>query len=369
MQRLSPYIHELESWSNFTWRLDQLILPLSEVHFLQGRILGKMEALGFSLQKEAFLETLTLDVLKTSEIEGERLNAEQVRSSIARQLGLEIAGSIPSDRHVDGVVEMMLDATQNFSDPLTPDRLFNWRSALFPTGRSGMYPISVGQWRTDKKGPMQVVSGAFGKEKIHFQAPDSYKIEPEMARFLEWFNTNNTLDSVIKAGVAHLWLLTIHPFDDGNGRIARAVTDLLMARSDTSTQRFYSLSAQIQLDRNAYYTILEKTQKGNLDLTEWLQWFLETLIKALKATDTLLKRVLLKGEFWQKNSLISLSDRQKRMLNKILDGFDGHLTSDKWAKISKCSKDTAIRDLNDLLSKNILQKDEAGGRSTRYRMS
>ena len=369
MQRLSPYIHELESWSNFTWRLDQLILPLSEVHFLQGRILGKMEALGFSLQKEAFLETLTLDVLKTSEIEGERLNAEQVRSSIARQLGLEIAGSVPSDRHVDGVVEMMLDATQNFSDPLTPDRLFNWHSALFPTGRSGMYPISVGQWRTDKKGPMQVVSGAFGKEKIHFQAPDSYKIEPEMALFLEWFNTNNTLDSVIKAGVAHLWLLTIHPFDDGNGRIARAVTDLLMARSDTSTQRFYSLSAQIQLDRNAYYTILEKTQKGNLDLTEWLQWFLETLIKALKATDTLLKRVLLKGEFWQKNSLISLSDRQKRMLNKILDGFDGHLTSDKWAKISKCSKDTAIRDLNDLLSKNILQKDEAGGRSTRYRMS
>lgn len=369
MQRLSPYIHELENWSNFTWRLDQLILPLSEVHFLQGRILGKMEALGFSLQKEAFLETLTLDVLKTSEIEGERLNAEQVRSSIARQLGLEIAGSVPSDRHVDGVVEMMLDATQNFSDPLTPDRLFNWHSALFPTGRSGMYPISVGQWRTDKKGPMQVVSGAFGKEKIHFQAPDSYKIEPEMARFLDWFNTNNTLDSVIKAGVAHLWLLTIHPFDDGNGRIARAVTDLLMARSDTSTQRFYSLSAQIQLDRNAYYTILEKTQKGNLDLTEWLQWFLETLIKALKSTDTLLKRVFLKGEFWQKNSPISLNDRQKRMLNKILDGFDGHLTSDKWAKISKCSKDTAIRDLNDLLSKNILQKDEAGGRSTRYRMS
>jgi Fic family protein len=369
MQRLSPYIHELESWSNFTWRLDQLILPLSEVHFLQGRILGKMEALGFSLQKEAFLETLTLDVLKTSEIEGECLNAEQVRSSIARHLGLEIAGSIPSDHHVDGVVEMMLDATQNFSDPLNPDRLFNWHSALFPTGRSGMYPISVGQWRTDKKGPMQVVSGAFGKEKIHFQAPDSYKIEPEMARFLDWFNTNNTLDSVIKAGVAHLWLLTIHPFDDGNGRIARAVTDLLMARSDTSTQRFYSLSAQIQLDRNAYYTILEKTQKGNLDLTEWLQWFLETLIKALKSTDTLLKRVLLKGEFWQKNSLISLNDRQKRMLNKILDGFDGHLTSDKWAKISKCSKDTAIRDLNDLLSKNILQKDEAGGRSTRYRMS
>jgi Fic family protein len=369
MQRLSTYIHELESWSNFTWRLDQLILPLSEVHFLQGRILGKMEALGFSLQKEAFLETLTLDVLKTSEIEGERLNAEQVRSSIARQLGLEIAGSIPSDRHVDGVVEMMLDATQNFNDPLSSDRLFNWHSALFPTGRSGMYPISVGRWRTDKKGPMQVISGAFGKEKIHFQAPDSYKIEPEMALFLEWFNTNNTLDSVIKAGVAHLWLLTIHPFDDGNGRIARAVTDLLMARSDTSAQRFYSLSAQIQLDRNAYYTILEKTQKGNLDLTEWLQWFLETLIKALKSTDTLLKRVLFKGEFWQKNNLISLNDRQKRMLNKILDGFDGHLTSDKWAKISKCSKDTAIRDLNDLLSKNILQKDEAGGRSTRYRMS
>ncbi len=369
MQRLNAYIHELESWSNFTWRLDQLILPLSEVHFLQGRILGKMEALSFSLQNEAFLETLTLDVLKTSEIEGERLNAEQVRSSIARQLGLEIAGSIPSDRHVDGVVEMMLDATQNFNDPLTSDRLFNWHSALFPSGRSGMYPISVGQWRTDKKGPMQVVSGAFGNEKVHFQAPDSAKISAEMALFLDWFNTNNTLDSVIKAGVAHLWLLTIHPFDDGNGRIARAMTDLLMARSDTSAQRFYSLSAQIQLDRIAYYTILEKTQKGNLDLTEWLTWFLQTLIKALKSTDEVLKKVLAKAVFWQKNSSISLNERQKKMLSKILDGFDDNITSEKWAKICKCSKDTAIRDLNDLLSKNILQKDDAGGRSTRYRMS
>lgn len=369
MQRLNTYIHEFESWSNFTWRLDQLILPLSEVHFLQGRILGKMEALGFFLQNEAFLETLTLDVLKTSEIEGERLNAEQVRSSIARQLGLEIAGSIPSDRHVDGVVEMMLDATQNFNDPLTSDRLFNWHSALFPSGRSGMYPISVGQWRTDKKGPMQVVSGVFGNEKVHFQAPDSAKIPAEMALFLDWFNTNNTLDSVIKAGIAHLWLLTIHPFDDGNGRIARAMTDLLMARSDTSAQRFYSLSAQIQLDRNAYYTILEKTQKGNLDLTEWLTWFLQTLIKALKSTDEVLKKVLAKADFWQKNSSISLNERQKKMLNKILDDFDGNITSEKWAKICKCSKDTAIRDLNDLLSKNILKKDDAGGRSTRYRMS
>lgn len=369
MQRLNTYIHELKSWSNFTWRLDQLILPLSEVHFLQGRILGRMEALGFSLQNEAFLETLTLDVLKTSEIEGERLNEEQVRSSIARQLGLEIAGSIPSNRHVDGVVEMMLDATQNFNDPLTSDRLFSWHSALFPSGRSGMYPISVGQWRTDKKGPMQVVSGAFGNEKVHFQAPDSTKIPAEMALFLDWFNTNNTLDSVIKAGVAHLWLLTIHPFDDGNGRIARAMTDLLMARSDTSAQRFYSLSTQIQLDRNAYYTILEKTQKGNLDLTEWLTWFLQTLIKALKSTDEVLKKVLTKAEFWQKNSTISLNERQKKMLNKFLDGFDGNITSEKWAKICKCSKDTAIRDLNDLLSKNILQKDDVGGRSTRYRMS
>jgi len=366
MQRLNTFIHELENWSNFTWRLDQLILPLGEVHLLQGRILGKMEALGFSLQSEAVLETLTLDVLKTSEIEGEILSAEQVRSSIARQLGMEIAGSVPSDRHVDGVVQMMLDATQNFNDKLTSERLFNWHAALFPSGRSGMYPITVGNWRTDKKGPMQVVSGAFGKEKIHFQAPDSAKIPAEMALFLDWLNTNESLDSVIKAGVAHLWLLTIHPFDDGNGRIARAVTDLLMARSDASAQRFYSLSAQIRLERNAYYAILEKTQKGNLDLTDWLQWFLKTLIKALKSTDQVLKRVLFKADFWQKNSSLSLHERQKMMLNKLLDGFDGHLTSDKWAKISHCSKDTAIRDLNDLIQKNILRKDEAGGRSTCY---
>jgi Fic family protein len=366
MQRLNTFIHELENWPNFTWRLDQLILPLGEVHLLQGRILGKMEALGFSLQSEAVLETLTLDVLKTSEIEGEILSAEQVRSSIARQLGMEIAGSVPSDRHVDGVVQMMLDATQNFNDKLTSERLFNWHAALFPSGRSGMYPITVGNWRTDKKGPMQVVSGAFGKEKIHFQAPDSAKIPAEMALFLDWLNTNESLDSVIKAGVAHLWLLTIHPFDDGNGRIARAVTDLLMARSDASAQRFYSLSAQIRLERNAYYAILEKTQKGNLDLTDWLQWFLKTLIKALKSTDQVLKRVLFKANFWQKNSSLSLHERQKMMLNKLLDRFDGHLTSDKWAKISHCSKDTAIRDLNDLIQKNILRKDEAGGRSTRY---
>jgi Fic family protein len=366
MQRLNTFIHELENWSNFTWRLDQLILPLGEVHLLQGRILGKMEALGFSLQNEAVLETLTLDVLKTSEIEGEILSAEQVRSSIARQLGMEIAGSVPSDRHVDGVVQMMLDATQNFNDKLTSERLFNWHAALFPSGRSGMYPITVGNWRTDKKGPMQVVSGAFGKEKIHFQAPDYAKIPAEMALFLDWLNTNESLDSVIKAGVAHLWLLTIHPFDDGNGRIARAVTDLLMARSDASAQRFYSLSAQIRLERNAYYAILEKTQKGNLDLTDWLQWFLKTLIKALKSTDQVLKRVLFKADFWQKNSSLSLHERQKMMLNKLLDGFDGHLTSDKWAKISHCSKDTAIRDLNDLIQKNILKKDDIGGRSTRY---
>jgi len=366
MQRLATYIHELENWSNFTWRLDQLILPLGEVHLLQGRILGKMEALGFSLQNEAVLETLTLDVLKTSEIEGEILSAEQVRSSIARQLGMEIAGSVPSDRHVDGVVQMMLDATQNFSDKLTSERLFNWHAGLFPSGRSGMYSITVGNWRTNKNGPMQVVSGAFGKEKIHFQAPDSSKIPAEMALFLDWLNSNESLDSVIKAGVAHLWLLTIHPFDDGNGRIARAVTDLLMARSDASAQRFYSLSAQIRLDRNAYYAILEKTQKGNLDLTDWLQWFLKTLIKALKSTDQVLKSVLFKADFWQKNSSIPINDRQKKMLNKLLDGFDGHLTSNKWAKITHCSKDTAIRDLNDLIQKNILKKDEAGGRSTRY---
>jgi len=330
--------------------------------------MGRMESLGFDLRNEATLETLTLDVLKSTEIEGEYLNPDQVRSSIARRLGMEIAGSVESDRNVDGVVEMMLDATQNCFNPLTSERLFDWHAAIFPTGRSGMYKITVANWRSDSTGPMQVVSGAMGKEKVHFQAPDSSLVESEMSRFLDWFNESSELDLVLKASVAHLWFVTIHPFDDGNGRITRALTDMLLAQSDRSSQRFYSMSAQIRLERKQYYEILEKTQKGNLDITDWIKWFLNCLLNALKSTDTILNRVLFKADFWTRHAKTIMNERQKKLLNKILDGFEGKLTSSKWAKIAKCSKDTAIRDINDLINKNILKKDEAGGRSTNYEL-
>ncbi|HPO57174.1 MAG TPA: Fic family protein [Ignavibacteriaceae bacterium] len=365
---MREFIHQSDNWPNFSWKLEEFINLLSEVRNLQGRIMGRMESLGFDLRNEATLETLTLDVLKSTEIEGEYLNPDQVRSSIARRLGLEIAGSVESDRNVDGVVEMMLDATQNCFKPLTAERLFDWHAALFPTGRSGMYKITVANWRTDSTGPMQVVSGAMGKEKVHFQAPDSSLVESEMSRFLDWFNKSSELDLVLKASVAHLWFVTIHPFDDGNGRITRALTDMLLAQSDRSSQRFYSMSAQIRLERKQYYEILEKTQKGNLDITDWIKWFLNCLLNALKSTDTILNRVLFKADFWTRHAKTIMNERQKKLLNKILDGFEGKLTSSKWAKIAKCSKDTAIRDINDLINKNILKKDEAGGRSTNYEL-
>lgn len=365
---MKTFIHQSDHWPNFTWRLDGCINLLSEVRNLQGRLLGRMGSLGFDLRNEAMLGTLTLDVLKSSEIEGEFLNAEQVRSSIARKLGMEIAGSVASDRNVDGIVEMMLDATQNCFKPLTTERLFDWHAALFPTGRSGMYKISVAAWRTDDKGPMQVISGAMGKEKIHFEAPDSTLLPNEMSRFLAWFNNNGEMDLVMKAAVAHLWFVTIHPFDDGNGRITRALTDMLLAQSDKSSQRFYSMSAQIRIERKHYYEILEKTQKGNLDITEWIQWFLSCLMNALNSTDTILNRVLFKADFWNLHAKTLINERQKKLLNKILDGFEGKLTSSKWAMIAKCSKDTAIRDINDLITKNILKKEFAGGRSTNYEL-
>ena len=335
---------------------------------MQGRLIGKMESLGFELRNEALLDTLTLDVLKSSEIEGEYLNPDQVRSSIARRLGMEIAGSVESDRDVDGVVEMMLDATQNCFRPLTTERLFDWHAALFPTGRSGMYKITVGDWRKDTTGPMQVVSGALGKEKVHFQAPDAAIVENEMNLFLDWFNNDSRIDLVLKAAIAHLWFVTIHPFEDGNGRITRALTDMLLAQSDKSNQRFYSMSAQIRIERREYYEILEKTQKGNLDITGWIKWFLNRLIDAVKSTDTVLSRVLFKADFWLKHTNAYINERQKKLLNRLIEDFDGKLTSSKWAKIAKCSKDTAIRDINDLIEKNILQKEAAGGRSTNYEL-
>jgi len=364
---MEAFIHQKDNWPEFSWNSNDFMSLLSEARNLQGRLIGKMETLGFDLRNEALLDTLTLDVIKSSEIEGEILNSDQVRSSIARRLGIEMAGAVESDRNVEGVVEMMLDATQNCFEPLTAERLFDWHAALFPTGRSGMYKIMVADWRKDTTGPMQVVSGALGKEKVHFQAPDSGLLENEMTRFVDWFNST-TVDLVIKAAIAHLWFVTIHPFDDGNGRITRALTDMLLAQSDKSNQRFYSMSAQIRLERKQYYEILEKTQKGNLDITNWIVWFLDCLINALKATDSVLNRVLFKAEFWQKNINTTINERQKKILNKMMDGFDGKLTSSKWAKIAKCSKDSAVRDINDLIEKGILQKEAAGGRSTNYEL-
>ena len=368
MQRMSVFLYQKDKWPNFTWRIDEIVNLLSEVRNLQGRLIGKMESLGFDLRNEALLDTLTLDVIKSTEIEGEILNSDQVRSSIARKLGMSISGSVRSDRNVDGMVEMMIDANQNCHKPLTVERLFDWHAALFPTGRSGMYRITVADWRKDTTGPMQVVSGAMGKEKVHFQAPDSSQVENEMMRFLDWFNQAEGIDLIMKAAIAHLWFVTIHPFEDGNGRITRALTDMLLAQSDKSTQRFYSMSAQIRLERKQYYEILEKTQKGNLDVTEWIKWFLSCLKNALNSTDSILKRILFKADFWQRHVTTVMNERQKRLLNKVLDGFDGKFTSSKWAKIAPCSKDTAIRDINDLIEKGILQKEEAGGRSTNYEL-
>lgn len=367
MHRMKAFIHQHDNWPEFTWNSNDFLDLLSEARNLQGRLIGKMETLGFDLRNEALLDTLTLDVLKSSEIEGEFLNPDQVRSSIALRLGMEIAGAVESDRHVEGVVEMMLDATQKCFAPLTADRLFDWHAALFPTGRSGMYKITVADWRKDTTGPMQVVSGAMGKEKVHFQAPNSDLVEKEMTRFIDWFN-NSKIDLVIKAAIAHLWFVTIHPFEDGNGRITRALTDMLLAQSDKSNQRFYSMSAQIRLERKQYYEILEKTQTGNLDITDWIVWFLNCLINALKSTDSLLIRVLFKADFWQKHIDTAINERQRKLLNKLMDGFDGKLTSSKWAKIAKCSKDSAVRDINDLIDKGILQKEDAGGRSTNYEL-
>jgi Fic family protein len=364
------YIHQLSKWPKFTWDNDALAEVLAEVRHRQGRLLGKMEGIGFSLQEEANLQTLTQDVVKSSEIEGEILNSDQVRSSIARRLGMDIAGLVPSDRNVDGVVEMMLDATQGYTKEITEDRLFGWHAALFPTGRSGLDKIVVGAWRDNgKDDPMQVVSGPVGRRKVHYQAPDSEILNHEMQQFIAWFNANMSNDPVLKAGIAHLWFVTIHPFEDGNGRIARAITDLQLARADGSAQRFYSISAQIQAERNSYYDILESTQKNSLDITEWLLWFLLCFERALCNTDETLAAVMRKAKLWENPAANNLNIRQKYMLNKLFDGFFGTLNSSKWAKMTKCSQDTAIRDIQDLIQRGILVKEAAGGRSTSYTFS
>ena len=366
MQRMKPFIYQKEDWPEFRWEDNQLIKSLGKVRNLQGLLIGKMEALGFELRSEATLKTLTLDVLKTSEIEDEILNPEEVRSSLARRLGMDIEGLLPSDRHVDGIVDMMLDAAQKSKEPLTKDRLFGWHAAMFPGGRSGMYKIIVGDWRDDSTGPMQVVSGAMGKERVHFQAPPSEDVAGEMKRFLDWVNDNQKLDPVIKAGIAHLWFLTIHPFEDGNGRIGRTIADMLLTRGDDLAQRFYSMSAQIKIERKQYYATIEKSQQGTLNITSWLEWFLDCLKNALEAAEVVLSKVLIKHKFWNHNATTVLNARQVLMINKLLDGFDGKLNSSKWAKIGKCSSDTALRDIQDLMAKKILKKEEGGGRNTSY---
>lgn len=365
---MSIYIHQRKEWANFTWNAHELIDLLGKVRNRQGQLIGKMESLGLKLREEALLETLSLDVLKSAEIEGEMLNAEQVRSSLAQRLGLPYAGITASDRNVDGMVEMMIDATKNAFEPLTTERLFNWHAALFPTGRSGIFKIVVADWRKDITGKMQVISGSAGQEKIHFEAPEATLVPFEMERFLKWFNEEHSIDLVIKSAIAHLWFVTIHPFQDGNGRIARSITDMLLTRADKSTQRFYSMSAQIRKERKDYYTILEATQKGDLNITEWIKWFLNCLLNALNETDNILIKVLNKADFWKKHTNTSINKRQNKVLNKLLDGFEGKLTSSKYAKIAKCSKDTAVRDINKLINNGILQKEDAGGRSTSYQL-
>ena len=363
------YIHEEPTWPRFQWSREKLAEQLAVVHREQGRLLGRMEALGFKLRQEAVLQTLTEDVLKSSEIEGERLDAGEVRSSLARRLGMDIGGLKPVDRNVEGVVEMMLDATRHYEKLLTEERLFAWHASLFPTGRSGMRPIRVGAWRDDSGGPMQVVSGPVGREHVHFQAPAASRLDAEMKRFLAWFNGNEENDWVERAGIAHLWFVTLHPFDDGNGRIARAISDMALARSERSSQRFYSMSAQIRQERAAYYDILEQTQKGGMDVTPWMAWFLGCLGRAIEGAQSVLGTVLFKARFWESVRDFRLNDRQRLVLNRLLGGFEGKLTTSKWAKLAKCSHDTALRDIAALVQGGILMRNAAGGRSTSYALT
>jgi len=363
---MAKYIYQNKDWTNFTWSDTVINAIFGEVRNLQGKISGQMKAVGFTTKEEATLTTLTLDVVKSSEIEGEQLNYDQVRSSIARRLGLDVAGLIPADRNVEGVVDMMLDATQNYQNPLTDGRLFGWHSALFPTGYSGMYKIEVGRYRT---GEMQIVSGAMGKEKIHFEAVSPHLVKAEMEKFLNWINNRIHLDPVLKAAIAHFWFIIIHPFDDGNGRIARAITDLLLTRAENSPERFYSMSSQILVERKRYYEVLKKVQHSSGDITEWLEWFLRCLKNALLETEITLGKILRKAEFWSCYENTPINVRQRLVLNKLLDGFDGKLKSSKWARITKCSTDTALRDIKDLIEKGILQQEQAGGRSTNYELT
>jgi Fic family protein len=366
---MTTYIYELKEWPGFRWVKGVGAKHLAPVRHRQGRLIGRMEALGFGLRAEAVLATLTEDALKSSEIEGEILDKNLVRSSIARRLGMDIGALAHADRHIEGMVEVILDATQKYAEPLTDERLFAWHAALFPTGRSGMTKIIVGAWRDDGSGPMRVVSGPIGRERVHYEAPRASCLEAEMPAFLKWFNDEADLDPVLKAALAHLWFVTIHPFADGNGRIARAIADMALARSERSAQRFYSMSAQIRLERTAYYDILEATQKGGLDVTAWLEWFLGCLDRAIEGAEVTLSGVLRKARFWEAIKGQSLNERQRKVINRLLDDFEGKLTSSKWAALTKSSPDTALRDITDLVKRGILVRDAGGGRSTSYSLA
>lgn len=362
---MAKYIYEYKNWTNFSWQDKAINFLFGDVRLMQGKIIGQMNALGFSAKEEATLTALTLDVVKSSEIEGELLNFDQVRSSIARRLGINTAGLIPSNRHIEGVVEMMLDATQRYTLPLTEKRLFGWHAALFPTGYSGPYSIEVGQYRT---GEMQVVSGAMGKEKVHFEAVKPELVKTEMDKFLDWFNNENDLDPVLKAAIAHFWFIIIHPFDDGNGRIGRAITDMMLARAESSGERFYSMSSQILTERKLYYEVLQKVQHSSGDITEWIDWFLHCLKNAMLSTENTTQKIVRKAEFWKLHEHTPVNERQRLMLNKLFDDFEGKLQTLKWAKITKKSTDTALRDIKDLVEKGIFKQTDEGGRSANYKL-
>ena len=363
------YIHQLDGWPEFQWDYEAFAEQLAAIRHMQGRLLGRMESFGFQFRRESLLKTLTEDVLKTSEIEGEMLDVEQVRSSLARRMGIELAGLKPADRHVDGVVDMTLDATRNFQAELTVERLFRWHGLLFPDGRSGLLRIRLGAWRDDSLGPMQVVSGPLGRQRVHYEAPAAERIEREMAAFLDWFNKPNDTDWVMKAAQAHLWFVTLHPFEDGNGRIARAIADLALARSEQSSQRFYSMSAQIRAERNAYYTMLEQTQRGSLNVTGWFRWFLGCMGRAIEKAQVSLSGVLDRAAFWESMRDVAVNERQRKVLTLLLEGFNGKLTTGKWAALAKCSQDTALRDILPLVELGILTRSMEGGRSTSYALA
>lgn len=363
------WIYNHKTWPNFTWNAERLASKLAEIRYQQGRLLGKMESLGFELRREASLSILTNDVIKSSAIEGEILNFDEVRSSIARRLGIEFAGMKAVNRDVEGIVEIMLDATQNFSKPLTQKRLFDWHAALFPTGRSGMYSITVGNWRDDSNGPMQVVSGPTGHEKVHFEAPSAKMLKKEMTAFLSWFENKDGLDPVLNAGIAHLWFVTLHPFEDGNGRIGRAIADMALASADGIPERFYSLSAQFESERKDYYNQLERQQRSTPEITNWLEWFLGCLGRAIFSAEEALSKVMFKSEFWKKVNQNPVNERQRLIINCMLeDNFLGHMNTSKYAKLVKCSTDTALRDIQDLKARGIFIQNPGGGRSTSYRL-